>query len=144
MINSYCKNYVLPIPTIVSRTGRGISMLYVLEKSIFAIKGCSGCSEKQVNYFYLIRDFLLSKIENCLKAATEETKQKFLTVDKSVTKDDSRMCRIPGSVNTKTGTKCQTTAINGLVTLDYLASFFTTELNTCHRDKEDKHNKKRR
>ena len=64
-------------------------------------------------------------------------------MDKSVTKDDSRVCRIPGSINTKTGTKCHITAVNGLVTLDYLESFFSTELNTYHRNEEDKHNKKK-
>lgn len=80
---------VLAKPTLITDTGRGFGIQYVLAKSIAA----SPHNEKQRNLFKIVRKKIYAKYEEILAADPLAAQ-----ADPAVL-DDARVCRIPGTYN---------------------------------------------
>lgn len=97
----------LPEPTIITRTGRGLGIFYVLERSIACAKGRNA---GQVEFWKLIYRRLGEKIktmlipENNLLADDPEA---LLELDEKVICDVSRVTRMPGTWNQTVGKECR-------------------------------------
>mgnify|MGYP004502760971 CR=1 FL=1 len=86
----------LAVPTMITDTGRGYGIQYVLKSSI-----ANGKNEAQRNFFKRVREGIFLKYK-----ALMETDAEAATADATVL-DDSRVCRMPGTYNTNAGAYCR-------------------------------------
>lgn len=83
---------VLPVPTMITDTGRGYGLYYVLSGTIANTEN----AEKIRGYYNAIYDALIKRFQQELPGL----------VDPSV-KDAARICRLPGTTNPASGTICR-------------------------------------
>ena len=92
----------LAIPTMITDTGRGIGLQYVLDKSI----ANTGRTEKMIAFFKRVRKSMFEKYKKILSGDS------MIEVDAAVL-DDSRVCRLPGTYNKKAGKFCRLISVSG-------------------------------
>lgn len=106
IINWAIKDEKIPEPTMITRTGRGLGLFYVLEKSI----GCSkGRNAGQVAFWNLIYRRLGKKIKELLVPENNvyaDDPEEILEFDTRILCDYSRVTRMPMTVNQATGERC--------------------------------------
>lgn len=88
---------MLPVPTMVTDTGRGYGIQYVLQKSI----ANSINNAAQRTFFKKVRESLNRSYKMLMDKDSEAA-----TVDQTAI-DDSRVCRVPGNYNVNAGTFCR-------------------------------------
>lgn len=96
LLYSLVKKKILPMPTIITDTGRGIGVYYIFRQSLAVT--CS--TEKQQKLY----SFLYSKLADILQYYFNSTA--LLGVDRVVVNDRTRIVRLPGSYNTAAGNYC--------------------------------------
>lgn len=92
----------LAIPTMITDTGRGFGLQYVLDKSI----ANTGRTEKMIAFFKRVRKSMFEKYKKILSGDS------MIEVDAAVL-DDSRVCRLPGTYNKKAGKFCRLISVSG-------------------------------
>lgn len=97
-------NGELPVPTMITDSGRGFGLFYVLERSIAAQ---SGRNALQVRLFRAIRQRLYEKVKQIV-----ERHQISLNTDPSVL-SDAQVARLPGTPNTKARRDCELISSSG-------------------------------
>jgi hypothetical protein len=135
----------LLIPTMITSTGRGLGLFYVFDRTI---PGQCESLAGLVDYEKWLYDLLAKEYAKILDGP------QYLEVDTS-TKDFSRVCRLPGTRNSHTGTTCRLYAIRRRNGQPYY--YTLDEINKgCHlfenngikkekkRKKENKTEKKRK
>lgn len=105
---------ILPEPTIITKTGRGLGLFYVLDRSIACSKGRNA---GQVEFWKLIYRKLGEKIKKMLEPKNPENKrykwsddgdsEALLELDEKVICDVSRVTRMPCTWNQKVGCQCR-------------------------------------
>lgn len=93
---SYASNE-LAAPTLITDTGRGFGIQYVLAKSIANVPS----NEKQRQLYKTIRRRILEKYQEILSVDPEAAQPDPTAID------DSRVCRIPGTYNMSAGCYCR-------------------------------------
>lgn len=103
----------LPEPTIITKTGRGLGLFYILDRSIACAKGRNA---GQVKFWKLIYRELGEKIKTILDPENPENNkykwvgdgdaEALLELDEKVICDVSRVTRMPGTWNQKVGKEC--------------------------------------
>lgn len=93
---SYASNE-LAAPTLITDTGRGFGIQYVLAKSIANVPS----NEKQRQLYKTIRRRILEKYQEILSVDPEAAQPDPTAID------DSRVCRIPGTYNMSAGCFCR-------------------------------------
>lgn len=96
--NTYQENQ-LPRPTMITETGRGLGVFYVLDKSI----ANSSKTQKQIRFWKFLCDEYAKKYNAILLGAAEPC----LELDGSVTGDIARVVRLPGTKNLKANKTCK-------------------------------------
>lgn len=86
----------LTIPTMITDTGRGFGLQYVLNKSI----ANTWRTETMIAFFKKVRKSIFEKYKEILSG------DPMIEVDAAVL-DDSRVCRLPGTYNVKAGRYCR-------------------------------------
>lgn len=94
---------LLTVPTMITDTGRGFGLQYVLKKSIANIDQTSN----QKAFYKKIRKALFEKYVEILSSYPQAAQPD------SAVLDDSRVCRIPGTYNTSAGTYCRLIGVSG-------------------------------
>ncbi|MDE6529468.1 MAG: hypothetical protein K2K96_01695 [Lachnospiraceae bacterium] len=97
----------LPEPTIITRTGRGLGLFYVLDRSIACAKGRNA---GQVEFWKLIYRRMGEKIKTILVPENNrlaDDPEALLELDERVICDVSRVTRMPGTWNQKAGKECR-------------------------------------
>lgn len=90
---------LLPKPTMITETGRGLGIFYVLSRSVANTEK----TQKQIRFWkYLCSEFT-KKYNKILSSASEPC----LEIDGSVTGDTARIVRLPGTRNLKAGRTCR-------------------------------------
>lgn len=97
---------VLAVPTMITDTGRGFGLQYVLTNSIANIDRTSN----QRAFFKKVRKGIFEKYQEVLSA--DEQDVKIAQVDSSVL-DDARVCRLPGTYNVAAGMYCRLIGVSG-------------------------------
>lgn len=103
----------IPEPTMITNTGRGLGIFYVLDRSIACAKGRN---EKQVTYWHQVYRGLALKFKEIL---TEENNQfaknpeALLEFDDKVVADVSRVTRMPMTYNQAAGRECKLLSAEG-------------------------------
>lgn len=87
----------LAIPTLITDTGRGFGIQYVLKKSIANVSN----NEKQRQLFRVVRRRILERYKDILSVDPEAAQPDPTAID------DSRVCRIPGTYNMSAGCYCR-------------------------------------
>lgn len=87
----------LTVPTLITDTGRGFGIQYVLKKSIANVS----TNEKQRQLFKVVRRRLLERYKEILSVDPEAAQPDTTAID------DSRVCRIPGTYNMSAGCYCR-------------------------------------
>ena len=100
--DAYAAGELLP-PTMVTDTGRGYGLQYVLDKSI----ANTGNNLRQREFFKVVRKALLDRYAEIMQRDPLAA-----TVD-PVAIDDARVCRIPGTYNANAGAYCRLIYANG-------------------------------
>lgn len=98
---------VLPEPTIITRTGRGLGLFYVLDRSIACAKGRNA---GQVDFWKLIYRKLGEKIKSILIPGNNrlaDDPEALLELDERVICDVSRVTRMPNTWNQTVGKECR-------------------------------------
>ena len=88
---------ILAVPTLITDTGRGFGLQYVLKKSIANVSN----NYKQRNLFKIVRRRILQKYQEILAA------DKIAAQPDPTAIDDARVCRIPGTYNRSAGCYCR-------------------------------------
>lgn len=104
---------IIPEPTVITRTGRGLGLFYILDKSIAAASSAN--TSKQINFFKIIYRILGDKIKNILTPENNELAsdpEALLLFDDKVVCDLARVTRLPGTYNQATKTKCSISHIS--------------------------------
>lgn len=96
----------LPRYTMITSTGNGIGVFFVLTNSI----ANTDRTEKQQKYFDTLYDLLAERMQFVLSVCGKHA----LVVDTSVVGDHARICRLPGTRNSKSGTMCTILEVNQL------------------------------
>lgn len=91
----------LAIPTMITDTGRGFGLQYVLDKSI----ANTWRTEKMIAFFKKVRKSIYEKYKEILSG------DPMIDVDAAVL-DDSRVCRLPGTYNVKAGRYCRLISVS--------------------------------
>lgn len=91
----------LAVPTMITDTGRGFGLQYVLDKSI----ANTWKTEKMVAFFKKVRKSIFDKYKEILSG------DPMIEVDAAVL-DDSRLCRLPGTYNQKAGRYCRLISVS--------------------------------
>ncbi len=97
----------MPEPTIITRTGRGLGLFYVLDRSIACAKGRN---VGQVEFWKLIYRKLGDKIKRIIVPENnqlEKNPEALLELDERVICDVSRVTRMPGTWNQTVGKECR-------------------------------------
>lgn len=97
----------LPEPTIITRTGRGLGLFYVLDRSIACAKGRNA---RQVEFWKLIYRRMGEKIKTILVPENNrlaDDPEALLELDERVICDVSRVTRMPGTWNQKARKECR-------------------------------------
>lgn len=97
---------ILPEPTMITRTGRGLGIFYVLDRSIACSKGRNA---GQVEFWNLIYRRLGKKIKELLVPDNNrlaDDPEEILEFDDRILCDFSRVTRLPMTVNQATGERC--------------------------------------
>lgn len=97
---------VLAVPTMITDTGRGFGLQYVLTNSIANIDRTSS----QRAFFKKVRKGIFEKYQEVLSA--DEQDVKIAQVDSSVL-DDARVCRLPGTYNVAADMYCRLIGVSG-------------------------------
>lgn len=92
----------LAVPTMITDTGRGFGLQYVLDKSI----ANTWRTEKMIALFKKVRKSIFEKYKEILSGNS------MIEVDATVL-DDSRVCRLPGTYNKKAGRFCRLISVSG-------------------------------
>lgn len=92
----------LAIPTMITDTGRGFGLQYVLNKSI----ANTWRTETMIAFFKKVRKSIFEKYKETLCG------DPMIEVDAAVL-DDSRVCRLPGTYNVKAGKYCRLISVSG-------------------------------
>lgn len=95
----------LCIPTMITDTGRGFGIQYVLTKSISAANTWK--TEKMIAFYKKVRKCIFEKYEEILSADPQAAQ-----ADPAVL-EDARVCRLPGTYNTKAGKYCRFISVSG-------------------------------
>lgn len=106
IINWAVDDEEIPKPTMITRTGRGLGLFYVLERSIACSKGRNA---GQVEFWNLIYRRLGKKIKELLVPDNNkfaDDPEKILEFDARILCDYSRVTRLPMTVNQATGERC--------------------------------------
>lgn len=90
------ENGALAAPTLITDTGRGYGLQYCLKRSI----ANTWRAEKMILFFKKVRKAIFEKYKEILDSET------MVEVDGAVL-DDARVCRLPGTYNTKAGRFCR-------------------------------------
>lgn len=90
---------LLPRPTMITETGRGLGIFYVLSRSI----ANSPKTQKQIRFWKYLCEEYGKKYDTILSAASEPC----LEVDGSVIGDMARVVRLPGTWNLKANKTCK-------------------------------------
>lgn len=106
---------ILPEPTIITETGRGLGVYYIFKDSI----AVTNSTIKQQKYYA----FLYSKITEILENNFNRTS--LLEVDRVVINDRTRIVRLPGTYNTAAGHYCSIACIGE----DYFGSVLYYDLS---------------
>lgn len=93
----------IAVPTMITSTGRGFGVYYVLKHSIANVKA----ADNSIHLFHSVYDQLLEKYKNILGTADTG----LLEVDSKV-RDASRVVRMPGTMNMNNGALCHLISIN--------------------------------
>ncbi len=96
------ENGNLAAPTMITDTGRGFGLYYVLDKSIANVDA----AKNSLRYCQWIQELLLAKYSDILKENDAP-----MTIDFAVS-DSTRIVRVPGTTNRKTGTSCRLMFVN--------------------------------
>jgi hypothetical protein len=94
----------LPRYTMITSTGNGLGVFFVLTNSI----ANTSKTAKQQQYFDTLYDLLAERMKDVLSECGEHA----LIVDSSVIGDHARICRLPGTRNSKSGTMCTLLEVN--------------------------------
>ena len=94
----------LPRYTMITSTGNGLGVFFVLTNSI----ANTSKTAKQQQYFDTLYDLLAERMKDVLSECGEHA----LIVDSSVIGDHARICRLPGTRNSKSGTMCTLIEVN--------------------------------
>ena len=97
---------VLTIPTMITDTGRGFGLQYVLANSIANIDQTSS----QRAFFKKVRKGIFEKYQEVLSADVQD--MQIAQVDSAVL-DDARVCRLPGTYNVAAGMYCRLIGVSG-------------------------------
>ena len=97
---------VLTIPTMITDTGRGFGLQYVLANSIANIDQTSS----QRAFFKKVRKGMFEKYQEVLSADVQD--MQIAQVDSAVL-DDARVCRLPGTYNVAAGMYCRLIGVSG-------------------------------
>lgn len=103
----------LPVPTMVTDTGRGLGIYYILDNSIALRKG----SENQIRLYDQIYESLLTRYGQVLSE-----KEGLATVDWNV-KDRARLCRLPGYRHDGAADNCYLAFVSRFVTVEELKAY---------------------
>lgn len=87
----------LAIPTLITDTGRGYGIQYVLKNSIANVPN----NERQRQLFKIVRRRILERYREILSVDSEAAQPDPTAID------DSRVCRIPGTYNMSAGCYCR-------------------------------------
>lgn len=124
----------LPVPTIITNSGRGLGLYYVLNNSIPNVSS----SKKTIEYWKLVYNALYDSIERVLSLQND-----VLELDSTSKADASRIVRLPGTVNTNNGKECVIEKINcdmyGNVqyhTLRKLATYVKDYIDAHNKEKQ--------
>lgn len=93
----------LAVPTMITDSGRGFGLQYILDKSI----ANTWKTEKIKAFYKKVRKKLYVKYQEILSADPQAAQP-----DASVL-DDARVCRIPGTYNAAAGTYCRLIGVSG-------------------------------
>lgn len=93
----------LSVPTMITSTGRGFGLFYVLKSSV----ANTSAARKSMQFFDRAYDKLLDRFKMILQTAGSG----LLEVDTKV-RDASRVARMPGTVNLNSGTMCHLISVN--------------------------------
>ena len=104
MIHEAVSDGRLPRYTMITSTGNGLGVFFVLTNSI----ANTSKTAKQQQYFDTLYDLLAERMKDVLSECGEHA----LTVDSSVIGDHARICRLPGTRNSKSGTMCTLLEVN--------------------------------
>lgn len=96
----------LTIPTMITDTGRGFGLQYVLANSIANIDQTSS----QRAFFKKVRKGMFEKYQEVLSADVQD--MQIAQVDSAVL-DDARVCRLPGTYNVAAGMYCRLIGVSG-------------------------------
>lgn len=96
LIYALVNKKILPMPTIITKTGRGLGVYYIFRNSLAITKN----TEKQQHYY----SFLYSKLADIMQHYMD--KPGLLEVDRIVVNDRTRIVRLPGTYNTAADTYC--------------------------------------
>lgn len=96
----------LTIPTMITDTGRGFGLQYVLANSIANIDQTSS----QRAFFKKVRKGIFEKYQEVLSADVQD--MQIAQVDSAVL-DDARVCRLPGTYNIAAGMYCRLIGVSG-------------------------------
>lgn len=95
------ENGALAAPTLITDTGRGYGLQYCLKRSI----ANTWRAEKMIAFFKKVRKAIFEKYKEILGSET------MVEVDGAVL-DDARVCRLPGTYNTKAGRFCRLISVS--------------------------------
>ena len=104
MIHKAVSDGRLPRYTMITSTGNGLGVFFVLTNSI----ANTSKTTKQQQYFDTLYDLLAERMKDVLSECGEHA----LIVDSSVIGDHARICRLPGTRNSKSGTMCTLLEVN--------------------------------
>ena len=104
MIHEAVSDGRLPRYTMITSTGNGLGVFFVLTNSI----ANTSKTAKQQQYFDTLYDLLAERMKDVLSECGEHA----LIVDSSVIGDHARICRLPGTRNSKSGTMCTLIEVN--------------------------------
>lgn len=99
LLNKVYKEGTLPRPTMVTETGRGLGIFYVLERTIANTRN----AQKQINFW----KYICTEFANKYKDLLSESDKPQLGIDYKVVGEVTRVVRLPGTKNLNTNTVCR-------------------------------------
>lgn len=99
LLNYAYENKSLPYPTMITSTGRGLGIFYVLDRSIANVDK----AEKQIKFW----EYICKEYAAMYKELLEGSFLPQLDIDSKVVAEKTRVVRLPGTVNLNTGTVCK-------------------------------------
>lgn len=103
LLETAYKSGILSIPTMITDTGRGFGIQYVLTRSIAK----TWKTEKNQEFYRKVRKLIFEKYQQILSADPQAAQ-----VDPAVL-EDARVCRLPGTYNAKAGKMCRLISVSG-------------------------------